>query len=61
MHDVLTNAGITVWSKLKKILSFLNNGIIYNKVDPYVKKLEVKTPSYKQLVSNLSGWQSTKN
>ena len=60
MHDVLTNAGITVWSKLKKILSFLNNGIIYNKVDPYVKKLEVKTPSYKQLVSNLSGGNQQK-
>ena len=60
MHDVLTNAGITVWSKLKKILSFLNNGTIYNKVDPYVKKLEVKTPSYKQLVSNLSGGNQQK-
>ena len=60
MHDVLTNAGITVWSKLKNILSFLNNGIIYNKVDPYVKKLEVKTPSYKQLVSNLSGGNQQK-
>jgi len=60
MHDVLSNAGITVWSNLKKILSFLNDSIVYNKVDPYVKQLEVKTPSYQQIVSNLSGGNQQK-
>tara|TARA_Y100000813_G_scaffold178325_1_gene145400 strand:+ start:452 stop:1960 length:1509 start_codon:yes stop_codon:yes gene_type:complete len=60
MHDVLSNAGITVWSNLKKILSFLNDQIVYNKVDPYVKQLEVKTPSYQQIVSNLSGGNQQK-
>ena len=38
----------------------MNDSIVYNKVDPYVKQLEVKTPSYQQIVSNLSGGNQQK-
>ena len=60
MHNVLANAGITIWSQVKKFLNFLSDQTIYNKVDPYIKELEVKTPSYFQLVSNLSGGNQQK-
>ena len=34
--------------------------MIANKVDPYIRKLEVKTPSNYQIVSNLSGGNQQK-
>ena len=41
-------------------MSFLSDKAIYAKVDPFIKELEVKTPSYTQLLSNLSGGNQQK-
>ena len=60
MHNVLENAGITIWSKIKSFLSFLSDKAIHAKVDPFIRELEVKTPSYSQLISNLSGGNQQK-
>ena len=60
MHNVLDNTGITVWSQLKRFFNFLNDSTIGKKVTPYIQKLEVKTPSNYQLVSNLSGGNQQK-
>ena len=60
MHSVLDNTGITIWSQLKRFFNFLNDSTIGKKVTPYIQKLEVKTPSNYQLVSNLSGGNQQK-
>jgi len=41
-------------------LSFLSDKAIHAKVDPFIRELEVKTPSYSQLISNLSGGNQQK-
>ena len=46
--------------KLKKPLGSCTDGMISNKVDPYIRKLEVKTPSNYQIISNLSGGNQQK-
>lgn len=60
MHNVLDNAGITIWSQISRLFGFLSDSSITQKVEPFIKKLEVKTPSYDQLVSNLSGGNQQK-
>lgn len=60
IHNVLDNASITVWSQIKKIMGFVTDDMISNKVNPYIKQLEVKTPSNYQLISNLSGGNQQK-
>ena len=41
-------------------MGFVTDGMISNKVNPYIKQLEVKTPSNYQLISNLSGGNQQK-
>ena len=60
IHNVLDNASITVWSQIKKIMGFVTDDMISNKVNPYIKQLEVKTPSNYQIISNLSGGNQQK-
>ncbi len=60
IHNVLDNASITVWSQIKRTLSFVTDKMISDKVNPYIKQLEVKTPSNYQLISNLSGGNQQK-
>jgi ribose transport system ATP-binding protein len=60
IHNVLDNTSITVWSQIKKAAGLVTDGMIANKVDPYIRKLEVKTPSNYQIVSNLSGGNQQK-
>jgi ribose transport system ATP-binding protein len=60
IHNVLDNTSITVWSQIRKAFGFVSDGMIANKVDSYIRQLEVKTPSNYQLISNLSGGNQQK-
>ena len=59
-HSVLENAGITVWRQLTRGLAPLTNRAIRGKVEPFIRQLEVKTPSLDQRVGLLSGGNQQK-
>ena len=60
IHSVLENAGITVWRRLKNVFGFLTDGEVESTVEPVLEKLEVRTPSLRQIVGNLSGGNQQK-
>jgi ribose transport system ATP-binding protein len=60
MHSVLANAGITVWRNLGRHGLPLTDGRIRSRIEPFVRRLEVRTPSLAQLVGNLSGGNQQK-
>jgi ribose transport system ATP-binding protein len=60
MHTVLQNAGITVWRRLARQLGFLTDRTARAETEPFIRKLEVRTPSLGQLVGNLSGGNQQK-
>ncbi|SHO67417.1 monosaccharide ABC transporter ATP-binding protein, CUT2 family (TC 3.A.1.2.-) [Pseudoxanthobacter soli DSM 19599] len=60
IHTVLENAGITVWRRLANRLGLLTDGTVRRTVEPYIRKLEVRTPSLEQIVGNLSGGNQQK-
>ncbi len=60
MHSIIENVGITVWQQLGKARALLTNRTIREHVEPYINKLEVKTPSLNQYVNNLSGGNQQK-
>ncbi|WP_158804013.1 sugar ABC transporter ATP-binding protein [Acidisoma sp. L85] len=60
MHSVLANAGITVWRNLGHHGLPLTDGRIRSRIEPFVRRLEVRTPSLAQLVGNLSGGNQQK-
>jgi len=59
-HSVLANAGVPIWRKLARALGGLSDGRVREVVTPFLRKLEVKTPSLAQLVANLSGGNQQK-
>jgi ribose transport system ATP-binding protein len=59
-HTVLANAGIAVWRNLTRRGLPLTDARIRAKVEPFVRRLEVRTPSMTQLVGNLSGGNQQK-
>lgn len=59
-HSVLANAGVPIWRKLANAFGVLSDGRIRAAVTPFLKKLEVKTPSLSQTVGNLSGGNQQK-
>jgi ribose transport system ATP-binding protein len=59
-HSVLANAGIAVWRNLTRRGLPLTDGRIRAKVEPFIRRLEVRTPSLAQLVGNLSGGNQQK-
>jgi len=60
MHSVIENVGMTAWRPLSKIGSLLTNKKIKQHVAPFIRKLEIKTPSLNQYVNNLSGGNQQK-
>lgn len=60
LHSVLENVGMTVWDQLSKARALLTNKTIRHRVEPSIRKLEVKTPSLNQNVNNLSGGNQQK-
>jgi ribose transport system ATP-binding protein len=59
-HTVLQNAGITTWRKLAGRLRLLADRTVRAHVLPFIRKLEVRTPSLAQTVGNLSGGNQQK-
>jgi len=59
-HSVLENAGITVWRRLAGSVGLLADTSVRAAVLPFIERLEVKTPSLRQLVGNLSGGNQQK-
>src|SRR4051812_12137648 len=60
MHTVLENAGITVWRKAARRAALLTDSAIRAMAEPFIRKLEVRTPSLRQTVGNLSGGNQQK-
>jgi ribose transport system ATP-binding protein len=59
-HSVLANAGIAVWRKLSGKFGSLSDKTVRDRVLPFIRQLEVKTPSLAQTVGNLSGGNQQK-
>ncbi len=60
IHSVLDNAGITVWQRLRNAVRFVTDGAVAARVEPVIRKLEVRTPSLRQTIGNLSGGNQQK-
>jgi ribose transport system ATP-binding protein len=59
-HSVLTNVAMTVWDRLANMLGWIQPGAERSAVGPFVRRLQVKTPSLEQQVGNLSGGNQQK-
>jgi ribose transport system ATP-binding protein len=59
-HGVLANTGVTIWSRLRGWLRFLQDPRIAREVRPVLERLAVKTPSLAQPVGALSGGNQQK-
>lgn len=60
IHSVLDNVGMSVWKRIAIMGSFLTKRRIRSHTAPYIRKLEVRTPSLDQHVGNLSGGNQQK-
>jgi ribose transport system ATP-binding protein len=60
LHSVLDNVGMAVWRRLSGPLGWLSDRTVRRRTEPFVRKLEVRTPSLDQLVGNLSGGNQQK-
>ena len=60
MHTVLENAGMGVWRRLARAGVLLTDSMIRDKTEPFIRRLEVRTPSLDQTVGNLSGGNQQK-
>ncbi len=60
IHSVLRNVGITIWDRAARFLGFMTEHIEADRALPYIKRLEVRTPTIRQTVGNLSGGNQQK-
>jgi ribose transport system ATP-binding protein len=60
MHSVRDNIAITIWRKLAGALGLVAPRRETRAVMPFVRRLEVRTPSISQTVGNLSGGNQQK-
>jgi ribose transport system ATP-binding protein len=60
IHSVLDNAGITIWKRVAGKLGLLTDRAVRTVVAPLIEKLDVRTPSLRQIVANLSGGNQQK-
>jgi ribose transport system ATP-binding protein len=60
IHSVLDNAGTTVWQRLRNALGLVSDEAVEKAVGPVIRKLEVRTPSLRQVIANLSGGNQQK-
>ncbi len=60
MHSVLDNVGMPIWRRLSQAASLLTKRTIRGHTEPFIEKLEVRTPSLEQHVGNLSGGNQQK-
>ena len=60
IHSVLENVGMPIWRRLSGFASLLTRGTVRSHTEPFIRKLEVRTPSLEQHVGNLSGGNQQK-
>ncbi len=60
IHSVLENAGMVVWRRLRALGALLTDRAIRDHAGPFIRQLEVRTPSLRQLAGNLSGGNQQK-
>lgn len=60
IHSVTTNVAITIWHRLAKAFGWIRGFAEVTAAKEYVEKLDVKTPSMRQIVQNLSGGNQQK-
>ncbi len=60
IHSVRENVAITIWQRIAKVLGLIPPGAEARAVQPFVDRLEVRTPSLSQAVGNLSGGNQQK-
>ncbi|MCX5496144.1 sugar ABC transporter ATP-binding protein [Kaistia dalseonensis] len=60
MHTVLDNAGIAIWRRVARKFGLLTDQSVRVTAEPFIRKLEVRTPSLNQIVGNLSGGNQQK-
>jgi ribose transport system ATP-binding protein len=60
MHSVRDNIAITIWRRLAGVLGLIRPRSETRAVQPFVTRLEVRTPSLAQPVGNLSGGNQQK-
>lgn len=60
IHSVRANVAITLWQRIAKFLGLIPPGAESRAVQPFVDRLEVRTPSLFQAVGNLSGGNQQK-
>jgi ribose transport system ATP-binding protein len=60
IHSVRENVAITIWQRIAGFLGLIPPGKETRAVQPFVERLEVRTPSLAQPVGNLSGGNQQK-
>ena len=60
IHSVLENVGVPIWRRVGKRSGIVVDSAIKALTGPFIRKLEVRTPSLQQLVGNLSGGNQQK-
>ncbi|MCB1496087.1 MAG: sugar ABC transporter ATP-binding protein [Bauldia sp.] len=60
IHSVKENVAITIWQRIARFLGLIPPGTEARAVQPFVDRLEVRTPSLNQTVGNLSGGNQQK-
>ena len=59
-HTIRENIAVTIWRRLAGMLGLINPAAERSAVNPYVERLEIRTPSIEQIVGNLSGGNQQK-
>jgi ribose transport system ATP-binding protein len=59
-HSVATNIAAPIWHRLTRALGFLNRRMQAAAAAPFVRSLDIRTPSLAQRVANLSGGNQQK-
>ena len=59
-HSVLDNVGMTIWRQLINSMGMVTDKSVQKRVEPFIRKLAVKTPSLHQLLGLLSGGNQQK-
>ena len=60
MHSITRNVAITIWRRLANVIGLITARSESRAVDPFVRRLDVRTPSLSQVVGNLSGGNQQK-
>ncbi len=60
IHSLARNIGVTIWTRLAGLFGLLSDRKERHAVEPFVTKLDIRTPSVDQVAGNLSGGNQQK-